>query len=87
MTNPYFWEGTKVVKSLDNDFNWRARLTEGMQDYMRHLRQSQAGKTNAKIRSKVGIEKGEPYYITPSEKPYQKSFTTYSKAVPSRKTK
>lgn len=82
MTNPYFWEGTKIVKSLDNDFNWRAGLSDSLQDHLRHLRQSQAGKENSKKRSAVGVKRGEPFYITPSEKPYQKSFTTYSKAKP-----
>ena len=81
MTNPYFWEGTKIVKSLDNDFNWRTSSSE-LADHMRHLRQSQAGKENSKRRIEVALMRGEAYYLTPVEKAYQKTFTTYSKAVP-----
>jgi hypothetical protein len=78
-----FWVGTKIIKSTNNDFNWRDKPSD-MAEHYRHLRQSQAGKINAKIRSAVGIAKGEPYYISPSEKAYQKIFTTFSKAVPTK---
>lgn len=85
MSNPYFWPGSNIVKSLDNAFNWQVGdAADIMQKHLRHLRQSEAGKANVQLRIKKGIEKGEPYYITPSEKPYQKSFTTYSKAVPKK---
>jgi hypothetical protein len=73
MTNPFFWPGTKIVRSMNNAFDWRNEESK-MADHIRHLRQSHAGKTNSKRRSEVGIAKGEPYYITPKEKPIQKSY-------------
>lgn len=83
MTNPYFWPGTKIVKSLDNDFNWRqgdSKLVKTMREYER---QSKAGAMGGQVTRQYDSKK-QGYYFEAVEKAYQKNFTTYSKAVPSK---
>lgn len=78
-----YWPGTNIVKSSDNAFDW-GKPSDAMQDHVRYLRQSHAGTVNVKKRIAAGAKRGEAFYTNPTEKPYQKSFTTYSKAVPSK---
>jgi hypothetical protein len=85
MTNPYFWPGTKIVKSLDNDFNWQQGDSKFMHAIREYARQAKAGAMGGQVTRQFDSAK-QGYYTTPVEKPYQKNFTTYSKAVPSRKT-
>ena len=69
MTNPYFWPGTTVVKSLDNDFNWRAMGDEEFVASMREfLRQSRAGTMGGQTTRKIAAAK--------------EAITTYSRAKP-----
>ena len=54
MTNPYFWPGTKIVKSLDNSFNWRtAGSTDFLNDMRMHTRQSRAGAMGGQATRKI----------------------------------
>lgn len=78
-----YWPGTNILKSTNNDFNWQQRESKLMEVMSDHIQRSQAGKAGAKTRAEIGATRGEPYYMTPLEKAFQKTFTTYSKAVPS----
>ena len=84
MTNPYFWPGTKIVKSLDNDFNWQQGDSKFLGAMGEYLRQARAGSMGGQITRQYDAKNKTARYTTPTEKPYQKSFTTYSKAVPTK---
>lgn len=84
MTNPFFWPGTKVVKSLNNDFNWNNGDSMFLRSMKGYLRQSQAGAIGGHVTRKLDTERSAPYYITPAEKAFQKSITAFSKAVPTK---
>lgn len=56
-----FWPGTNILKSNNNDFNWKERSPQTKNE-------------NARYRIEANVQRGGPYYITPTEKPYQKTF-------------
>jgi hypothetical protein len=78
-----YWPGTNIAKSSNNAFDW-GKPSDAMQDHLRHAKQSHAGSVNSKKRIAIGVKRGEAFYANPTETPYQKNFTTYSKAVPSK---
>ncbi len=80
MSNPFLWPGTKILRSTGNAFDWRSEKSN-LQDHIISSKRIEAGRAAAKARAEIGIARGEAYYITPREKPAQKSFTTYSKAT------
>ena len=78
MTEAYFWPGTKIIKSFDNDFNWRNHESR----FLRELRI-----TSARVES--GMKGGQvtrEQYRTPEEKPYQlNAMLLFSRAKERRK--
>lgn len=85
MTNPYFWEGTKIVKSLDNDFNWQRGESKFLNEMREYTRQSRAGAMGGKVTRKFdSIKQG---YITPTEKPLQKTSVAFRSNKLKRSTK
>jgi hypothetical protein len=84
MTNPFFWPGTKIVKSLNNDFNWQTGDSAFLRSMKGYLRQSRAGLMGGQATRQVFTEKSAPYLIAPAEKAFQKSITAFSKAVPTK---
>lgn len=74
MTNPFFWPGTKIVKSLNNDFNWMGGESYVLKELKAHINKSTSGKLGAMV------SRGEAYYIPPAEKPFQQIMSAFSKA-------
>lgn len=79
-----YWPGTNVTKSSNNAFDWKSTAIGVMQEFYAKSHMSLAAKMNVQKRIEKGIANGEAFYMNPNEKPYQKQFTTYSKAVPSK---
>lgn len=82
MTNTYFWEGTKIVKSLDNDFNWRIagdpKFATALREYTRQAHAGTlGGQVTRQLKARAETTKGKPFYITPAEKPLQKTSVAF----------
>ena len=84
MTNPFFWPGTKIVKSLNNDFNWQTGDSTFLQSMRGYIRASQAGAMGGQVTRQIGTERKAAYLITPAEKAFQKSIIAFSKAKPTK---
>ena len=67
-----YWPGSNIVKSQNNDFNWRVK-SDFFDEFKKKMHYSVAGQLGGIGRTKQGLERGEPFYLTPTEKAYQKS--------------
>lgn len=70
-----YWPGTNIMKSQHNDFNWQ-RKTDFADTFRRETHYSVAGKLGAIGRAKLGLERGETFYLP--------AMNAYSKAKPSK---
>jgi hypothetical protein len=65
----------RTPKSTGNAFDWRAQECTITKEFSAY----ENGKRGGRLRTQVGLARGEAFYITPTEKPFQ----TYSHAIPS----
>lgn len=72
MTNPFFWPGTKIVKSLNNDFNWQRGDSWLYKEMKAHLSKSNSGR--------LGAMAARGKLTDPKEKPFQQIMAVFSRA-------
>jgi len=58
---PKYWPGTDIVKSMDNDFNWRKRVPTVAKEITQYQTKSRAGSKGAE---KYMENKNEPNQTT-----------------------
>jgi hypothetical protein len=63
-----YWPGTNVIKSTDNDFNWKSGESLFLKAMQDHIRQSTAGKLGGIARVEIGLARGETFYISSATK-------------------
>ena len=77
-----YWPGTNILKSQNNDFDWRNKDSDFTWSWREFVRQSKAGSMGGQVTRQQEAERTG--YMTPVEKPYQKTITAFSKAKPTK---